>query len=76
MFRVNSFLGCVKLEAFALFIGQFELIIALFISLPAVLGIIAATIAAIFFNYDLKGYIALVKALFLVLDFKLSIFQM
>lgn len=55
MVRVNSFLGCVKLETFALFLGQLELIVALFAALPAVLGIVAAISATVFFEYSLKG---------------------
>lgn len=55
MVRVDSFLGCVKLETFALFLGQLELIVALFAALPAVLGIFAAVAATVFFEYSLKG---------------------
>lgn len=57
MCRVKSFLGCVRLETFGLLIGQLELVLAVAVALPSVLGIIAAVFAASFFGYSVKGEI-------------------
>lgn len=52
---VETFLGCIKLETFGLAIGHLELILAIAVAIPSVLGIVAAIFAASFFGFSVKG---------------------
>lgn len=40
MCRVNSFLGCVMLETFGLFVGWFDMILTIIVTFLSILGIV------------------------------------
>lgn len=63
MCRVKSFLGCIKLETFGLFIGQLELVLAVAVAIPSILGIVVAVFAASFFGFSVKGEVSMTSEL-------------
>lgn len=59
MWRVNSFLGCISLELFALFIGWFNMLLAVIVCIVSIVGIIIFAVEKSLLNFKLIRFLKL-----------------